>query len=535
MHTPLVTLRANVDAHKKNIEFSSLPKTIKDAITVCTWLGVTYVWIDALCIVQDSGQDKILEIANMGNIYAGAYLTIAASVADGASRGFLQPKTCPFFSAPMILPDGNIFEAKWCAYGRGLIGSTKQVVPASGDDRRPRAVSEFEPLHQRGWTFQESMLSRRILLFSSFQPYWVCRKASHSGGEPSPEEFLTALDLGNIISPPTSKPTDENTKPWRFGGVGDPVLQTPSSFGYYWPWVAENYSVRILSMLEDKLLAIHAVKDQYQDNNTTYLCGIWLESVHIDLLWSTVRQHPRPAADLQRFGSGWNHSRITHLPSWSWLSFDGSVRNEIVWSAFYAGKARHRDEVSSHISVIGVPETDGFGRLVGAPLCIRGRLKRILAVPVTGAGWEGRYQERQCYDISVWDEKESKYVADMADRSSLENRIGIVVFDDFIPQFVKGEAARSFAAGDLFDMREDFETEPQFVDCLLVATVGKRDGNGDGDRGVEGHADETAYGLVLGGVKGGEKDRRCRVGMFRGDEGVARYFDDAEEMEFDFV
>lgn len=543
IHTPMVTLLANVDDHKKNIDFSSLPKTIQDAITVCTWLDVTYIWVDALCIVQDSGDDKMLEIANMGNIYTGAYLTIAASVADGANHGFLQPKRCPFFSAPVLLPNGTIAEAKWCPYGRGLIGSTKQVVTADGDKVRPRPVKQFEPLHQRGWTFQEAMLSRRILIFSSFQPYWICRQTSHSGGDPSPEEFLTALDLGDIIAPPSTKrPEDATPLPWKFsGGAGDPSLQSPASFGYPWPWVTENYSLRILSMLEDKLLAIHAVQERYREKAYgAYLCGIWRENAHVDLLWSTVRHHPRTAQEIKRFGGGWHRSRITHLPSWSWLSFDGSVRNEIVWYGFYTGKAHRWDEVLSCISVVGITETDTFGRLVGAALRVRGRVKKILVVPVLGKAWEGRYQERQCYDVAVWDDKQGKYAIDMAGKASLEKRIGVAVFDDFVSRFDEGGAAKSFAPGDLFDVRDNYDAEPEIIDCLLVAMGGKR----DGDRAMgttalgyshAGNGDETAYGLVLGNVAGFGADRRCRVGMFRGDEGLAKYFEGGEEAELDLV
>lgn len=540
----MLTLCANVEDHKKNIEFPSLPKTIQDAIIVCTWLDVTYIWVDALCIVQDSGDDKMLEIANMGNIYAGAYLTIGASVADGANRGFLESKPCPFFSAPLLLPDGTISEVKWCPYGRGLIGSTKQVVPAQSPDLRPRAVKQFEPLHQRGWTYQEAMLSPRILLFSSFQPYWFCRKASRSGGDPSPDEFLTALDLDNVITPTSSNNQSPDattpTPPSGFRGI-NPALQSPSSFGYPWPWVTENYSLRILSVLEDKPLAIHAVKDRYRENeDAVYVCGMWLHNAHIDLLWSTVRQHARTAQDLQRFGRGWERGRITHLPSWSWLAFDGSVRNEIVWYAFYTGKAGRKEDVVGHVEIVTTPEVDGFGRLVGAPLRVRGRVKSVLAVPVAGRGWEGRYQERQCYDVDVWQEKEKKYRVDMAGKASLERRIGMAVFDDFVSRFDQDGAARSFVRGSPFDVMDDFGVEPQVVECLLVATAGKRDGSRAMGTGPLGYAqartgDQTAYGLVLGNVGEYAATSRRRIGLFRGDEGLASYFHDARDMEFDLV
>ncbi|KAK3341945.1 heterokaryon incompatibility protein-domain-containing protein [Lasiosphaeria hispida] len=534
IHHQLLTVRANIDDHKKHIDFSSLPRTIQDAITTCGQLNVSYIWVDALCIIQDDDQEKMIEIANMGQIYTNAYLTIAASRAEGANDGFLQPRPSPYFSAPLILPDGTVSEAKWCPFDRGMLGSTKQVVITDGD-LRPRPIKQYEPLHQRGWTFQEAMLSKRILLFSTFQPYWVCRKASRSGGDPSPAEFLTALDLDNVIAPPGDTPPDPTQL-----GRGDPTLQSASDFGYPWPWVAENYSLRVLSVLTDKLFAIHAVKDRYREAGATYLLGIWLENLTIDLLWSTVRQHERSGADLLRFGAGWVRNRITHLPSWSWLAFDGSIRNEIVWHAFYIGKARHRGEVAGHVRLVGRPRADGFGRLVGAPMRLRGRVKRILVVPVAGRGWGGRYQQRECFDVTVWDPAKKAYRVDMMQRASLESRIGVAVFDDFVPPFKKGEGHRSFAVGEEFDVESDFGVEPMFLDCLLVATVGNRQGDrvlGTRPLGYvqTGSGDETAYGLVLGDVDGFDAGRRCRVGLFRGDEGFARYFDGAEEAEFDFV
>ncbi|KAK0719290.1 hypothetical protein B0H67DRAFT_551681 [Lasiosphaeris hirsuta] len=91
------------------------------------------------------------------------------------------------------------------------------------------------------------MLSKRILLFSTFQPYWICRRAADSGGDLSPAGFLTALDLDTVIAPPPPLGHDN-----------------PADFGHPWPWVAENYSLRVLSDPADKQLAIHAVQTRYR-------------------------------------------------------------------------------------------------------------------------------------------------------------------------------------------------------------------------------------------------------------------------------
>ncbi|KAL8376188.1 hypothetical protein RB595_007342 [Gaeumannomyces hyphopodioides] len=112
-HKQLRTLRENLDRHRREIKVSHLPRTIRDAITTCRRLRVRYLWVDALCIVQDDDDDRTAEIANMGAIYAAAHFTIAASAAGGCADGFLKPgRRPPCFSAPTPGPDGAVLEAQ---------------------------------------------------------------------------------------------------------------------------------------------------------------------------------------------------------------------------------------------------------------------------------------------------------------------------------------------------------------------------------------------------------------------------------------
>jgi Heterokaryon incompatibility protein (HET) len=63
------------------------PKTLSDAIKVCREIGMRYIWIDALCIVQDDPKDKAREIGQMGRIYKDATLTIMAASAKTVHEG----------------------------------------------------------------------------------------------------------------------------------------------------------------------------------------------------------------------------------------------------------------------------------------------------------------------------------------------------------------------------------------------------------------------------------------------------------------
>lgn len=71
----------------RQIPLEKLPRTIRDAVTVTRSLGIRYLWVDALCIIQDSQSDWRAEAPKMMNVYRNAYLTIAATVGDNADSG----------------------------------------------------------------------------------------------------------------------------------------------------------------------------------------------------------------------------------------------------------------------------------------------------------------------------------------------------------------------------------------------------------------------------------------------------------------
>ncbi|TKW55103.1 hypothetical protein CTA1_6979 [Colletotrichum tanaceti] len=385
----------------------------------------------------------------MGNIYANAYLTLAPSIASGSDDGFLAPRENPFLSAP--IPDfrggGAPVDVKWVPSGRGLLNSSA-MVQLKG--QRPKPAKSYEPLHSRGWTFQEAVLSKRIIFYSIFQPYWVCRQTARAAGEPSPREYFAAIELRELF-PSLS--------------LSDP--EPDGDLGYRWPWVAEHYSSRILSVLGDKALAIHAIKDSYRGGNGTYAAGVWLRNIKVDLLWSAVRRHPRTPSEIDRFGAGYDRGRIAEIPSWSWLSFDGSVRFDVVWSAFHRGMIRLVDDVRCRVSILRPPQTDAFGRVSGRPLLLRGVVKKVVVAAVRGRGWENRLRDRFCYDSCVWDGIAGAYTKIMTERAALGYQIGQASFDDYADPPSDNRPLR-----DSFDIGEDFGTSPTLLDCVLVSTVG---------------------------------------------------------------
>src|SRR5947209_7177591 len=84
---PIKTTTSNEQVHLKGLDTATLPQTFCDAVIITKHLGFRYLWIDALCIIQDSQSDWQTESANMASIYQGSSLTIAASSSSNSDGG----------------------------------------------------------------------------------------------------------------------------------------------------------------------------------------------------------------------------------------------------------------------------------------------------------------------------------------------------------------------------------------------------------------------------------------------------------------
>jgi hypothetical protein len=150
--------KANHKRWQTHFSCKSLPKRFQEAILIARGLGLQYIWIDSLCIIQDDCEDTEREISNMEAVFSNAYITISATCAIGRHTGFLRrenPRTCH----PVYIP----FKSdKQC-----------RVYLCEPIDDFRQHVEESE-LSRRGWIFQERTLSRRILHFTSTQLYWEC-------------------------------------------------------------------------------------------------------------------------------------------------------------------------------------------------------------------------------------------------------------------------------------------------------------------------------------------------------------------------
>ena len=169
---PCVTTRANLKRRARGIPWEQLPPTFQDAIEFCLAVGVYYIWIDALCIVQDDERDWQVESSHMADIYQNAHVTLAATSAASGSAGCFPEagRRAKHFveEKELRLPDSM---TQW----RGIRLREKVqhwTVPLS------KSSAKAFPLLSRGWVFQERVLSPRVLHFCADEMVWECNSAT---------------------------------------------------------------------------------------------------------------------------------------------------------------------------------------------------------------------------------------------------------------------------------------------------------------------------------------------------------------------
>lgn len=312
------------------IEIAQLTRSFQQAISVTRelqqWFGVQYLWIDSLCIMQDSAEDWQSESAVMGEIYRNAFCTIAATASSDGNGGLFFERD-PSKTSPCVVP-----------------------VNSNGKSTRFICVDQIDwenkvskaPLNSRSWVLQERLLSARVLHFAEDQLYWECSALEASEG------FPDGLPEGS----------GEGVKKWFRED------EKPNDYlnGLYWKWekIVRAYTSGELTNTTDKLIAISGIAREMERHiyeKDSYLAGLWRFDIIPQLLWDIAE--PRQAGQ---------RTRIAQFvaPSWSWASRTG----EISWES---EKWVFSEQIASiegaMIVKLGPDEygqiSDGFIRLCG--------------------------------------------------------------------------------------------------------------------------------------------------------------------------
>ncbi|KAK0625596.1 hypothetical protein DIS24_g11081 [Lasiodiplodia hormozganensis] len=322
------TTKVTKETYEQAIPPSALSKyrTITDAIYVARSLEIRYLWIDALCIIQDDPEDVIRELAMMRSIYEGAYLTITAGCTLSSQDSFLD-SAIPEAEHPDI-------QMRFCcqdgAEGSLFLQSQEQYDSKPADD----------PISARGWTLQEELLSSCILHFGPYSVLWRCAtiiETDRGSGEPRyvKADERQSLDLASLQQ------------------------LTPRTVKLRWIEIVQNYSRRRLSVPSDKLPALASIADLFsQVLPSRYLAGVWAADLHTQLLWYKDAPQPRPSYYI--------------APSWSWASSEGEVSYSGKYPVYVVSRLELLDCVVELES-----EKLPFGAVRSARMRAKGRVRRI--------------------------------------------------------------------------------------------------------------------------------------------------------------
>lgn len=314
------------DILKGGVSASILPKTIRDAVQVTSNLGIAWIWIDSLCIRQDSPEDKATEVAQMHRIYASSLITLSASRAGSCSQGFLHQCSLPApgttgYRLPFASPSGRL---------GSVILSSSQI---------------NSPVDLRGWTYQEHLLARRVLRFTDCELHWSC-------GSISMHENDTIQSLPSSLV----RLLDKTYKMYKGIRAEDRDCRN-------WMDIVEHYTYRKLSDELDRLPAISGIAQTWaQTSNDRYLAGLWKSHLPLGLLWS--HEQPHRQGEFQAY----------RAPSWSWASTVGFVK----WHDFMLTEVDPMLEVVSCITQPAHSQAP-YGAVQSGSLTVRGLVQQTVS------------------------------------------------------------------------------------------------------------------------------------------------------------
>jgi hypothetical protein len=314
------TTKATYADHQNGISCDSLPATFQHAIELTRRLGLQFIWIDSLCIIQDDLEDWRQEGSRMASIYTNSYITLAASASKDASAGLYRPEDPRIHGYEAYrVPDQapyNIYVRPWREHTPFLAGTL--------------------PLLRRAWFYQERILSTRIVHFGDSELYWECRsKKSCECGDSWPQGFSV-----------------ESLKVDLPGSQGEDRLNGMQRT-HKWQHLVKQYTRLNLTFQSDTFPALQGVASIWQRPETgAYLAGLWRQDLVEGLLWRSQLSGSRPSE--------------FRAPTWSWASVRG-------WIDWWPDFISEKDKTASIMEVsTTVAGQEPYGEVTAGKLVIKG-------------------------------------------------------------------------------------------------------------------------------------------------------------------
>ncbi|KAI1427217.1 heterokaryon incompatibility protein-domain-containing protein [Xylaria sp. FL1777] len=356
---PIRTTKANEAIYTREIPFPLLPQTFRDAISIAEALGIRYLWIDSLCIVQDDPLEWEVEAASMKDVYSGAILTIAASEASQSTEGCFKNQSSapgPSHDSPQTYKEQELLAFFTTPpYSTDRLSDIVRI--QAGD---VRGATQQNILSTRGWTLQEHVLSQRMIFCMRRSLYWQCMSTYQT----EPGAIFRARREGQFIHKGLT---------WVFQDGFD------ASYEDTWRIWMTNYSKRKFSFVRDRLCALAGIVQHYQEMaGGLPVLGLWDFSITRDLLWvrtGTCYDMGQSVKDL-------------NIPSWSWLSCPATITFDL-WKLTNRSKPvneaiqDHTNLIDWEVSWRGTAFTSSIQR---TRLVLRGPTRDVLLEVATDAG-----------------------------------------------------------------------------------------------------------------------------------------------------
>lgn len=304
--------QSSLSIYKSGIKFTGkIPQTIIDAIDITRHIGIRYLWIDALCIIQDSAADWVKESAKMLDYYGNSYLTISAAASDSAYKGIFHKRdTPPSIDIPYTSESGS----------KGTL-TISTLDPEKENTQMEYVSFNGNPIIDRAWTLQERLLSTRNIFYANDQMYYECNEHFLS------EDGLRVHGRGTSIDP--------NTKNLDFYPTTEKL-----TLRAMWDLLVQDYAGReMFNPDDDKFVAISGLAQKLGTlfPGDMYVAGLWKTRLVELLFWSTAGGGPPWQND-------WPPAKY-RAPSWSWANIDATICNpdeRIYASEMYATYVAHK-------------------------------------------------------------------------------------------------------------------------------------------------------------------------------------------------
>jgi hypothetical protein len=393
----IVTTLENLKDYQQGIEWGSLDRTYRDAITVTRRLGFKFLWIDSLCIVQDDPSDWEVESGRMAQIYENSFLTICATHAKNGNSGLFNDR-----HALSRLSENIDLISPWLADKKS--GIYARLYPGYQFKEVGKSTARLAPLLGRAWALQERVLAARTIDYMCDEIMWECRTRRRCE---CLEEDRNYRLLGI-----------QKARFNRFA-ILPADTQYVSSIPGYEPWedVVRVYSGLDLSLPSDKLPALSGLAQKMaRYKNGRYLAGIWEGDLPLNLLWYVGNRSVRhgnifDSLDSWRLGT---RPATYRAPTWSWASLDGNIYS---CNRYTVDDEDERIVLASVVDVSYAPSsTDPFGHCASGSITLSAPLVPTQLRMLDNNGVDALYYELGsrsrtfCPDTNISDPRSSEFL-----------------------------------------------------------------------------------------------------------------------------